>query len=371
MKLTVDRTDLANALKYLGGSVSNKNTLPVLGTIRLETEGAALRLRTTNLDLELGANVGANVQKHGGICLPFDKLNRIAGAMAGAEMEIEVGDRPTASIRGGTSHFKLLGYALEDFPPSMHQPATTKLPASNLRMQLARTAFAVSTDETRYVLNGVSLELNGHLRVVATDGRRLSFDECELSTSVPATNLILPRLAAQVLAKHLPDDGSVGVWAEEGKNRVSFDLGDRTLTSKVIEGVFPNYRQVMPTEHLFRIVLPREALLRMVAQAKAVVSDDAKESLKIQIDTGEKRLSLALHGSEGQSYAGHVEGAAEGPKGKAQSDGVCLGADYFHELLRNLTSELVAVQVTDGLSPVVFTIPETKFKHVLMPRRGA
>jgi DNA polymerase-3 subunit beta len=279
-----------------------------------------------------------------------------------SEIEIEVDDRNAASIRCGTSFYKIMGLPEEEFPrfPEVPAPKALKIEQPILRGMLKKTAYAVSSDETRYVLNGVFMGFKGDkLTAVATDGRRLALTEHEIELPKGGeTELIVPTKAVGELERLLGDKGEVKLSI--GENQILFELDSTTLASKLIEGTYPNFRQVIPTETKERIPLERELLLAALHRASILASEKsqsvklsfAKNTLTIMATTpevGEAKETLSIN------Y-----------KGKELT--IAFNPQYLMDPLRNLDADEVFLELIDELSPGIMKVNEP-FLYVIMPMR--
>jgi len=275
---------------------------------------------------------------------------------------VEVDSKNITTLRSGNSLFKIHGLPEEEFPqlPNFQNPKVFSIPQIQLRDGLRKTSYAISTDETRYVLNGVLFSFRDNkLTLVATDGRRLALVDIELE--FPRTqeiDVIVPTKAVAELQRTLGEDGEARVSVSE--NQVSFELNGTLIVSKLIEGNYPNYRQVIPGEAKERITLEREAFLNAVHRVSLLASDKsnsvklmfAKNNLDITANTpqvGEARESLAIN------YRGRDLAIAFNP-------------EFLMAPLKNLAVDEVFLDLIDEMSPGVVKI-NTPFLYVIMPMR--
>jgi DNA polymerase-3 subunit beta len=283
------------------------------------------------------------------------------------EIELEVDEKNACSVRAGASFYKINGLSADEFPPiaTIKEDKKITLSQEKLKGMLRKTSFAISTDESRYVLNGIFISLKEQkMTMVATDGRRLALVDEELD--IPENSqgeFIIPTKAVSELNRLLVDKGDVELKLSE--NQVSLTLKDDKgfsilLLSKLVEGNYPNYRQVIPSETKERIALPREELLAAVRRAQIMTSDKAN-SVKMAVslnnlaitanspDVGEARESLAIN------YKGKEMAIAFNPA-------------YLIEPLGALTEDEVFLELIDELSPGVLKI-NGPFLYVVMPMR--
>lgn len=362
IKFKVTKESILDGLQRVQNVVSTRTTLPILSNVLVQAVTGSLSLTTTDLDVGVRCKVEADVSKAGSTTLPARKLFSILKEVVAAEIEVEVDDRNAASIRCGSSFYKIMGLPEEEFPrfPESAAGKSLKIEQSVLRDMLKKTAYAVSNDETRYVLNGVFMGFKGDkLTVVATDGRRLALVEHDVEIPKGGeTELILPSKAVGELERLLGDKGDVKLSI--GENQIIFEADGTTLASKLIEGTYPNFRQVIPTETKERVPLERELLLAALHRASILASEKtqsvklnfAKNTLTITATTpevGEAKETLSIN------YKGKEVTIAFNPQ-------------YMMDPLRNLDADEVFLEFTDELSPGVIKI-NAPFLYVLMPMR--
>jgi DNA polymerase-3 subunit beta len=362
VKLKVSKESILDGLQRVQNLVSTRTTLPILSNVLIQASNNGVTLTTTDLDVGVRCRIGAEVSKEGSTTLPARKLFSILREVAAAEIEIEVDDRNASSIRCGSSFYKIMGLPEEEFPrfPEFGAGKALKIEQSVLRDMLRKTAYAVSNDETRYVLNGVFMGLKGDkLTVVATDGRRLALIEHDIEISKGSeAELILPTKAVNELERLLADKGDVKLSI--GENQVIFELDGTTLASKLIEGTYPNFRQVIPTETKERISLERELLLSALHRASILASE---KSQSVKLNFAKNTLTITATTPEvGEAK----ETLSINYKGKEIT--IAFNPQYMMDPLRNLDADEVFVELTDELSPGVIKV-NAPFLYVLMPMR--
>ncbi len=253
MNLTITKEQIANGLQAVQNIVSSRTTLPILSNVLLRADGNSLELTATDLDVTITCAVEASVKKPGATTIPAKKLFGIVREVGPGDMDIEVDDKNVASLRCGSSFFKIRGLGPEEFPPlpSFKEEKMVVVAQEKFKGMIRKTSFAISTDESRYVLNGIFLSLKDHkLTMVATDGRRLALVDEEADISDKSQGeFIIPAKAVNELNRLLQDKGDVEIRYTE--NQAAFTLkpekgGSTVVMTKLIEGTYPNYRQVSP-----------------------------------------------------------------------------------------------------------------------------
>ncbi|HEX4085816.1 MAG TPA: DNA polymerase III subunit beta [Chthoniobacteraceae bacterium] len=362
MKLSVSKEKLLEGLQTVQNVVSTRTTLPILSNVLLEAQDGQLRLTTTDLDVGMRGGIEASIEKPGAATLPARRLFTIVRELPSAEIHLEVDSKSVASIRCGPSYFKIMGLPQEEFPPlpKFEGAKTFTLRQKDLKDGLRKTAYAISTDETRYVLNGILLSFKDNkLTLVATDGRRLALVDIELEfPRSHEVEIILPSKAVTELARLVTEEGDVKMSVSE--NQVAFEVDGTLLVSKLIEGNYPNYRQVIPPEAKERIVLERENFLNTVHRV-SLLSSEKSNSVKLMFsknnidiiantpEVGEARESLPVN------YKGRDFSIAFNP-------------EFLMAPLRNLPNDEVFLDLIDEMSPGVIKV-QSPFLYVLMPMR--
>jgi DNA polymerase-3 subunit beta len=362
MKFSVSKDKLLEGLSIVQNVVSTRTTLPILSNVLLQASEGAVRLTTTDLDVGVRGSVEAQVERSGATTLPARRLFSIVRELPAAEIYVDVDSKNLASIRSGPSYFKILGLPEEEFPPlpRFDDAETFSIAQKDLKDGLKKTSYAISTDETRYVLNGTLFSFKDNkLTLVATDGRRLALVDLELEfPRSQEIDIIVPTKAVMELQRLVKDEGDVKVSI--GENQIAFEINQTLLVSKLIEGNYPNYRQVIPSEAKERVTLERETLLNAVRRV-ALLASEKSNSVKLSFskgnidivattpDVGEARESLAV------MYKGREFSIAFNP-------------EFLMAPLRNLSTDEVYLDLIDEMSPGVIKIAGP-FLYVLMPMR--
>lgn len=362
MKLKVTKEKILGALQTVCGVVSGRSTIPILSNVLLVAEKNRLWLTATDLEVAIRCGIETEVEKIGASTLPAKRLLNIIRELPAEDVDIQIDDKNTASITCGQSYFKVMGLSDEHFPPlqKFNGGFSYTLEQSVFKDMLQKTSYAASMDESRFVLNGVLLTFkNDKLTIVATDGRRLALAEHEMEFPKEAeTELILPTKAVNELLHSLRDEGTVRI--QTTKTQVSFQCGDTLLISKMIEGTYPNFRQVIPSQCEERVTIERETLLTAIRRVALLASEKqnsvrltfSKNKLQVSIETpdvGEAREILPV------KYTGKEIQVAFNP-------------DFIMDPLRNLTSDEIFFEMTDEMSPGVIKC-DVPFIYVLMPMR--
>ncbi|HBA85194.1 MAG TPA: DNA polymerase III subunit beta [Verrucomicrobia bacterium] len=362
MKLKVNKDVILESLQKVQTVINTRTTLPILSNVLFTAEKEKLWLSATDLDVSVRIGLEADVIKTGATTMPAKRILSIFRELPVNEIEIEVDEKDAASIRCGASYFKIIGMSEEEFPPlpKFEGGRVYTIDQTIFREMLRHTSYAASTDEARHLLNGVLLSFKGDkLTVVATDGRRMALMEQELEFPKECeADMVLPFKTVDELMRTLQSEGSLKIQATD--NQIAFEFGNMLVVSKLVEGVYPNFRQVIPSQCDERVSIERDALLTSLRRVALLANEKSnsvklsftKNKLEITVVTpeiGEARETLPIN------YAGKQITIAFNP-------------EFMMDPLKNLVSDEVFVELTDDLSPGVVksNIP---FLYVLMPMR--
>jgi DNA polymerase III subunit beta len=367
MKLTIAKEQMLNGLQAVQNVVSTRTTLPILSNVLLRAENGQLHLTATDLDVTITCGVPAEVKRPGATTLPVKKVSGITRELTSPEIDIEVDERNVSTWQSGSSFYRVNGLSAEEFPPQPEfaEKKKVKLLQEKLRTMLKKTSYAISTDETRYVLNGILCSLKDHkITIVATDGRRLALADEEMDLGEDSqAEFIVPTKAVNELNRLLQASGEAEIRFTE--NQAAFELKKESgpsvlVISKLVDGNYPNYRQVIPAESKERVALGREEFLHALRRAEIMTSEKSnsvklsftKNNLAITANTpevGESRESMAIN------YKGRDIAVAFNPT-------------YLMDPLKALEYDEVFLELNDELSPGVIKV-NGPFLYVIMPMR--
>src|SRR5256712_11414977 len=367
MNLTISKEQIINGLQAVQGVVSTRTTLPILSNVLMRAENGRLEFTATDLDVTIASAVDASVKKPGASTVPVKRLFGIVRELNNAEIDLAVDDKNICSIQSGASFYKINGLSAEEFPPlpQFKEEKKVVLPQETLKGMMKKTSFAVSTDESRYVLNGILITLKDHkMTMVATDGRRLALVDEEADISDQSQGeFIVPAKAVNELNRLLQDKGEIEIRYAE--NQASFTLKDEKgssvlILTKLIEGNYPNYRQVIPAETKERVGLPREEFLHALRRAEIMTSEKANS---VKMNFGKNKLEITANSPEvGEAK----ETLAINYKGPEMA--IAFNPKYMIDPLNALPNDEVFLELIDELSPGVLKI-NGPFLYVVMPMR--
>jgi len=374
MKFKINQDHFSNGLQQVLNVVGTRSTMPILSNVLIEAEEGHISLTTTNLDLGIRCRIKADVSETGGITLPVRKLATIVRELPQNEVFIETGNNNQAKITSGGSLFKIMGISTEEFPPlpSFENRHVFELSQAEIVGMLKSVSYAQSTDENRYILNGVYFNFaDEKLTLVATDGRRLALTALETEISEDNVgSLILPAKTVSELERLMGKGDKVKIAFNDRQAAFEIGIDDDSgdtglvdhlyLVSKIVEGNYPNYRQVIPKETEHRVKIERELMLECVHRA-ALVTSDKSNSVKLKVS---KNL-LEISGSSSEYGESHESMAIayDGPEVQ-----VAFNPQFLMEPLKALSKDEVFFEFKDELSPGLFKTLNN-FICVIMPLR--
>ncbi|MFW6193239.1 MAG: DNA polymerase III subunit beta [Gemmatimonadota bacterium] len=292
MKLSITRENLEQGLGAVTATIPSKTTLPVLSNILVEAGDDRLELSGTDLDISVSLSVDAEVDEPGAITVPAKKLSDIARELEEAPVHLSA-DGDKILLECGNSRFKLFGLSEDEFPsfPDVDFGESWRVPAAGLQKLISRTAFAASTEESRPILNGVLWQLRAdHSTMVATNGHRLARMKLPLRESdAPEADLIVPPKALKQVERLFEEGEELEVARSE--NHLAFRSDDRVVYTRLIEGPYPNYEQVIPDDNDKEAVGNREALEKAIRRMAVIASD---QTHRVRMIFGEDELGFSV-----------------------------------------------------------------------------
>ena len=370
MKFKINRDHFSNGLAQVINVVGNKVTMPILNNVLIEAEKDHIVLTTTNLDLGIRAKVKAEVIEPGTVTLAVKRLKTIISVLPSIDVTFEASAAHQVKVTSAKSTFKLMGMGREEFPPfpEFGNDKSFTLDQDELTTMLQSVSYAQSSDETRYILNGVYFHFNGgKLSLVATDGRRLAVISKDTDGSEDIGSVILPAKTVSEILRMLGKGQKLKIAFNDRRASFQIDtekdnsglLDSIYLYSKVVEGTYPNYNQVIPKETHQRIKLERELFLQCVMRA-ALVCSEKSNSVKIQ--TKPNSLEITAQSSDGEAYES-IAIAYEGPELQ-----VAFNPNFLIDPLKALKKDEIFFELKDEVSPGVIKTLDN-FVCVIMPVR--
>ena len=370
MKLTIERAALLKSLGHVQSVVERRNTIPILSNVKIDAGDASVRLNATDMDLDIVEAAPADVSTPGSTTVSAHTLYDIVRKLPdGAQIDIDAAGDGQVVLSAGRSRFTLASLPTDEFPvlSGGELPHQFTLSAAELRGLIDRTRFAISTEETRYYLNGIYLhkaESDGTalLRAVATDGHRLASVEVPLPAGAEEVpGVIVPRKAVAELRKLIDESGDeVAVSMSESKIRFAFD--DAVLTSKLIDGTFPDYQRVIPAGNDKVMEVECKSFADAVDRVSAISSEKSR-AIKLALSGG--TLVLSASSPEHGSATEEIEVAFDGDELE-----IGFNSAYLLDVTRQIEGEIARFTMADAASPTVMQeTDDTSALYVLMPMR--
>ncbi len=361
MKFKVEKSILINAIQTVQNVVSAKASLPILSNILIETQPGEISLTATDLDIGITCVIPVDVQEQGAITIPAKRFSDIIKEFPIEVVNITTKKNNLVIIDSDMCQFKIMVLGREEFPklPEFKDKKAIKLEQATLKQMLSLTSFAVSFDETRYVLNGTLFKINkGVLTLVSTDGKRLAIAEKKMGIEADVDlQMIIPIKTIHELNRNLKDEGQLSLVV--GANQALFDLGAVAVISRLIEGEFPDYKQVIPAASENKMKVGRSQFLLAVKRAALLATPDY-QGVKLEVfknklviskstpDVGESREELAVE------YQGRELVIGFNPV-------------YLIDILKNLDEETINLELTDSEKPGV--IRTNGYVYIVLPMR--
>lgn len=367
MKLKMQKEEIQHALQNIQGIVDKKTTMPILSHFLLKVN-ETVSIMATDLDIALKGPLKAEILQRGSLCIPARKLFEIAREVEG-EILLESQENNWVKVTSGKSTFKLMGLPEEDFPalPEISKSEELTIKAETFKTMIEKTIYATGESDTRYTLNGLLLHFipkkkNIDFKIVGTDGHRLSVIAVKLEGSLPEEKkLILPKKAAMELKKLLEgNSGNITIYID--KNHLFFGTGDIMLTSRLIEGTYPNYEQVVPKNNDKQVVIDKVAFLKALKRT-SIMSRERTNAVRLDLESGKITL-ISMNPDVGEAR----EELAAQYKGDRMSIGY--NARYVMDILQAMDGDSVQLDLQEPLSPTLLLEPENKgYTCVVMPMR--
>jgi DNA polymerase-3 subunit beta len=371
MKLTIDRADLMRALSHVQSVVERRNTIPILANVRMDAENGMLTLTATDMDLEMKESVAADVQTEGAITAPAHTFHDIVRKLPD-DSKIDLTLEPGGSmmtVTAGRSQFKLSCLPVSDFPElgSTDMDITLSIPANDLRELIDRTRFAMSNDETRYYLNGIyfhAADANGVavLRAVATDGHRLAQFEMPLPDGgADMPGVIIPRKAVAEIRK-LVEEAADTISIQLSENKIRFAFDHIVMTSKLIDGTFPDYQKVIPQGN-DKIVEIDPKIFTSAIDRVSTISNEKTRAVKLSINGG--TMTLSAQSPDAGSAVEDIEISNENTELE-----IGFNSRYLLDITAQIESDGCRLTLADAGGPTIIQdTTDSSSLYVLMPLR--
>jgi DNA polymerase III subunit beta len=376
MQLTVKQQDLARGISTVNHAVSSRSTLPILANILLSTDNGRLKLSATNLEIGINCWIDAEIIEEGTTTVPAKTFSDLVGSLRQDKVELSVpepeeGKVPTIHIKGQGTQSTIKGMDPSEYPaiPSTEDATEqTTFEAKDLKEMIEQVAFAAATDDSRPVFTGVNVEFSsGQATFAAADAFRLTVRSHEVSHEVPFQTILIPAKTLSELAKILPTDGVVDMVVTPNRSQVLFHTDNVDLVSRLIEGTFPNFRQIIPTLHTTRAVLDTK---EFAAAVKTVVpfARDSSNICRVKVTPGateneQGTLTIEATAEDVGSNVSTISASVEGPDQQS-----IFNVKYLSDVLSVLDTPEVSLELVNAAKPgVIKPVGGGDYTYVIMP----
>jgi DNA polymerase III subunit beta len=369
VKLTCPQDNLSKGLAVVNRAVSTRSTMPILSNILLATDGPRLRLSATNLELSVNCWIEAEIEQEGRVAAPARLLQEFVNSLPAAPVNMELNpSNRVIKMHCLRTDGNIRGVNADEFPaiPSVEDGAVFRQPAHLLKEMINQVAIAAATDDSRPIFTGVLTKIGQTITMVAADGFRLGLRSNELEGGPEQEiTLIIPAKSLLELARILPDgkgqDELVEIALTPNKNQVMFKTASVELVSRLIEGQFPNYQQIMPKEWKTQVVVPTSEFLN-AAKTASFFARDSANIVRLHMESGE--LTVRTESTELGDNESKIDAVVEGEP----SADIAFNAKYLTDALNVVDSEQIKLEILGSGSPgVIKPVDSTDYVHVIMP----
>lgn len=370
MKLKIKKEEILKGLQRIQGIVEKKNTMPILSNMLLIAEGNGVEIVATDLEIGLRGRYVAEVAKPGAVTVSAKKMYEIVRELSAEDIQINVEDSNWVKIKSGHSQFKLVGLPKDEYPalPDVAEEGMIVIEGDTLRDMIKKTLYAVGENDARYVLNGLFVHMTQtkgglNIRMVGTDGHRLSMIDRVIDAKHKDESLIVPKKAMIELRRLLEEDApKTELRLGFSKNHALFKRDGLVMVSKLIDGNYPNYLQVVPAKSTKKVTVSKEEFSHAVKRV-SILSKEKTNAVKMQLEKGQLILSTSNP---------EVGEATEELAVDYKGDGVTIGFNsrYLMDVLSAMDRQTITLELSDALSPCLITEEgDEHYKCVVMPMR--
>jgi DNA polymerase-3 subunit beta len=370
MKLTIKKEEILKGLQRIQGVVEKKNTMPILSNMLFTAEGNSVEIVATDLEIGLRGQYAAEVSKAGAVTVSAKKMYEIVRELPAEDIQIKVEDNNWVKIVSGHSQFKLVGMPKDEYPslPDVAEEGMIVIEGNTLRDMIKKTLYAVGENDARYVLNGLFVHMTQtkgglNIRMVGTDGHRLSMIDRVIDAKHKEESIIIPKKAMLELRRLLEEDApKTELRIGFSKNHALFKRDGLVMVSKLIDGNYPNYLQVVPAKSTKKVSVPKEEFSHAVKRV-SILSKEKTNAVKLQLEKG--LLVLSTNNPD-------VGEASEELAVDYKGEGITIGFNsrYLMDVLASMDRQSITLELNDALSPCLISEEgDELYKCVVMPMR--
>jgi DNA polymerase-3 subunit beta len=370
MKLKIKKEEILKGLQRIQGVVEKKNTMPILSNMLLTAESGSIEIIATDLEIGLRGRYVADVEKPGSVTVSAKKMYEIVRELPADDVQIKVEEGNWVKIISGHSQFKLVGLPKDEYPalPDVAEEGMIAIDGDMLRDMIKKTLYAVGENDARYVLNGLFVHMTQakgglNIRMVGTDGHRLSMIDRVIDAKHKEESFIIPKKAMMELRRLLEEDTpKTELRIGFSKNHALFKRDGLVMVSKLIDGNYPNYLQVVPAKSSKKVMASKEVMTHAVKRV-SILSKEKTNAVKLQLE--KERIILSTNNPE-------IGEASEELAVDYSGEGIAIGFNsrYLMDVLMSMDREQIAIELNDPLSPCLITEDgDENYKCVVMPMR--
>jgi len=370
MKLKIKKEEILKGLQRIQGIVEKKNTMPILSNMLLTAEGGSIEIIATDLEIGLRGRYVADVEKPGSVTVSAKKMYEIVRELPADDVLIKVEEGNWVKIISGHAQFKLVGLPKDEYPalPDVAEEGMIAIDGDMLREMIKKTLYAVGENDARYVLNGLFVHMTQakgglNIRMVGTDGHRLSMIDRVIDAKHKEESFIIPKKAMMELRRLLEEDApKTELRIGFSKNHALFKRDGLVMVSKLIDGNYPNYLQVVPAKSSKKVTVSKEVMTHAVKRV-SILSKEKTNAVKLQLE--KERIILSTNNPE-------IGEASEELAVDYSGEGIAIGFNsrYLMDVLMSMDREHIAIELNDPLSPCLITEDgDENYKCVVMPMR--
>ncbi len=370
MKLKIKKEEILKGLQRIQGVVEKKNTMPILSNMLLTADGKGVEVVATDLEIGLRGRYAAEVEKPGSVTVSAKKMYEIVRELPEEDIQIRVEDGNWVKIVSGRSQFKLVALPKDEYPslPDVAEDGMIAIESEMLREMIKKTLYSVGENDARYVLNGLFVHMSPsksglNIRMVGTDGHRLSMIDRVIDAKHKEESMIIPKKAMMELRRLLEEDTSTaGLRLGFSKNHALFKREGLVMVSKLIDGNYPNYQQVVPAKSTKKVVVSKDVFSHAVKRV-SILSKEKTNAVKVQLE--KDKLVLSTNNPE-------VGEANEELTVDYQGEEITIGFNsrYLMDVLTAMDRANITLELSDALSPCLITEEgDDHYKCVVMPMR--
>ncbi|HUI45440.1 MAG TPA: DNA polymerase III subunit beta [Nitrospirota bacterium] len=370
MKLKIKKEEILKGLQRIQGVVEKKNTMPILSNMLLTAEGGSVEIIATDLEIGLRGRYVADVEKPGSVTVSAKKVYEIVRELPADDVQIKVEEGNWVKILSGHSQFKLVGLPKDEYPalPDVAEEGMISIDGDMLRDMIRKTLYSVGENDARYVLNGLFMHMTQakgglNIRMVGTDGHRLSMIDRVVDAKHKEESIIIPKKAMMELRRLLEEDApKTELRLGFSKNHALFKRDGLVMVSKLIDGNYPNYLQVVPAKSSKKVTVSKEVMTHAVKRV-SILSKEKTNAVKLQLE--KERIILSTNNPE-------IGEASEELAVDYAGEGIAIGFNsrYLMDVLMSMDREHIAIELNDPLSPCLITEDgDEHYKCVVMPMR--